>query len=226
MSSDERRNVILQAAGRLFEHYGHGKTTMADVAREAGIGVGTVYLEFASKEAIVEALSLSSHVAVLAAMRAAALRTDDHATRLGAVLIARTETFLALRRKGQHACDLLHCASGAVHVAREHFRNEEGLLFDELIFAGQEAGAFGAMDPTRAAMLIQRAFVSLTPPLLPEGDEEALRLAADLTDLVLRGLVARSGHDLSFTPSAASARSKRAEPRATSRAPKKTTKKS
>ncbi|MBN8868187.1 MAG: nitronate monooxygenase [Solirubrobacterales bacterium] len=71
--ASSRRLAILEAATRLFEHYGHGKTTIADVAREAQIGVGTVYLEFESKEAIVQELSRSTHVAVLEAMRADAL---------------------------------------------------------------------------------------------------------------------------------------------------------
>src|SRR5262245_42007661 len=102
-----RRSAILKAAARLFEHYGCGKTTIADVAREAQIGVGTVYLEFDSKEAIVKALSQSTHDRVLDAMRSANTG-DDYAKRLSAVLVARTECFVALRRKGQHACQLLY----------------------------------------------------------------------------------------------------------------------
>jgi len=69
MSEAARREQILQAAERLLQHYGPQKTTVADVAREAGIGVGSVYLEFPSKEAIVEALSRARYEAVLEAMR-------------------------------------------------------------------------------------------------------------------------------------------------------------
>jgi hypothetical protein len=53
----ERRQTILAAAERLLRHYGPGKTTIAEIAREADVGVGTVYLEFSSKDAILEALS-------------------------------------------------------------------------------------------------------------------------------------------------------------------------
>src|SRR4029079_9279854 len=67
-----RREQILSAADRLLRHYGPNKTTVADVAREAGIGVGSVYLEFPSKDALIEELSRARHRAVLAAMRAAA----------------------------------------------------------------------------------------------------------------------------------------------------------
>ena len=57
MVDQPRREKLLEVADRLFRHYGPQKTTMADVAREAGIGVGTVDLEFPSKAALVLALS-------------------------------------------------------------------------------------------------------------------------------------------------------------------------
>src|SRR3954470_12265580 len=65
-----RREQILKAADRLLRHYGPHKTTVADVAREAGVGVGSVYLDFPSKDALVEELSRSRYRAVLDAMRA------------------------------------------------------------------------------------------------------------------------------------------------------------
>ena len=68
-SDPARRQLVLQTAARLLRHYGPMKTTIADIAREAGIGVGSVYLEFCSKDDIVEALSSDGHGRVIAAMR-------------------------------------------------------------------------------------------------------------------------------------------------------------
>lgn len=65
MGSVDRRKNILDAATRLFRHHGHAKTTMADIAREAGVAVGSVYLDVPSKEAIVEELSSITHVRVV-----------------------------------------------------------------------------------------------------------------------------------------------------------------
>ncbi|MDF2696434.1 MAG: tetR, partial [Labilithrix sp.] len=144
-TSNERRSAILKAAIRLFEHYGHGKTTIADVAREAQIGVGTVYLEFESKEAIVQELSLSTHVGVLEAMRAASIENaTDPAARLTEVLRARTRCFLELRKRGQHACELVHCKTEGVRAAHERFREDERVLLEGIIREGQRAGAFAA----------------------------------------------------------------------------------
>ena len=192
MSSTERRSAILQAAARLFEHYGLGKTTMADVAREASVGVGTVYLEFESKESIVQELSLSTHVGVLEAMRAASARDRDHADRLVAVLMARTDCFLALRRRGQHACELVHCKTVGVRAAHDRFRSEERTLLTSLIEEGRVAGRFRKIDATQTAALIQRAFLSLSPPWLLDSDADALRASHELCQLLLRGVVAPS----------------------------------
>jgi AcrR family transcriptional regulator len=189
MSSSARRGAILEAAARLFEHYGHGKTTMADVAREAHVGVGTVYLEFDSKDAIVQELSLSMHVHVLQTMRAAALRDRDHGARLRAVLLARTECFLELRRKGHHACELVHCQNDAVKTAHERFRADERGLLAELIEEGRRAGHFRNVDGSRTAMLIQRAFATLSPPWLAEGDADALRTSEEMCRILLEGLL-------------------------------------
>ncbi len=190
----ERRSAILKAANRLFEHYGHAKTTIADVAREAQVGVGTVYLEFESKEAIVQALSLSTHDEVLEAMRRASQsgREDDYAARLTAVLTARTTCFVELRSRGQHACELVHCKTEGVRAAHQRFRDEERVLLEGLVEQGRRAGVFAGCDPAEVAQLIQRAYASLSPPWIFGGDapEEAQRASQELCKLLLHGLLA------------------------------------
>ncbi|GBD20104.1 HTH-type transcriptional repressor Bm3R1 [bacterium HR28] len=47
---------VLQAAKRLFLRFGFDKTTMDDVAREAGVAKGTLYRYWPSKEALFESL--------------------------------------------------------------------------------------------------------------------------------------------------------------------------
>lgn len=53
-----RREVILEAARRAFAARGLRGTTIADIAEEADIALGTIYLYFPSKEAVFAALSL------------------------------------------------------------------------------------------------------------------------------------------------------------------------
>lgn len=54
--SDEREQQILSAAAAVIMRQGYDKTTMSDIADEAGVSRGTVYLYFKGKEEIFEAL--------------------------------------------------------------------------------------------------------------------------------------------------------------------------
>src|SRR5688500_10803419 len=46
------RDAILDATDRLLARYGYKKMTIDDLAKEVGIGKGSVYLHFSSKEEI------------------------------------------------------------------------------------------------------------------------------------------------------------------------------
>ena len=49
-TQDSKCDLILNAASGLFERYGYSKTTIDEIAAAAGIGKGSVYLHFGSKE--------------------------------------------------------------------------------------------------------------------------------------------------------------------------------
>ena len=56
---DAVRDVILQAAERVFQKWGLNKTTMEDIAHEAGKGKSTLYYYFRSKEEIFDAVVMN-----------------------------------------------------------------------------------------------------------------------------------------------------------------------
>lgn len=51
-----RAEAILDAAAELLERYGYQKTTIDDVAREAAIGKGTIYLHWRTREQLFQAV--------------------------------------------------------------------------------------------------------------------------------------------------------------------------
>lgn len=57
----ENRQRILAAAARLFEERGAEHVSMQDVAREAGVGMGTMYRRFGDREGLTHALLSESH---------------------------------------------------------------------------------------------------------------------------------------------------------------------
>jgi AcrR family transcriptional regulator len=195
MSDAARRELILKAADRLLRHYGQQKTTVADIAREAGVGTGTVYLEFDSKEAIVEELSRGRHHAMLDAMRAAATAPGRPCRdRLSGALDARLAAFFALADEGTHACDLVHCASSAVKTAQATFYEAEIALLADVLREGARTGEFDVADPARVARAVLRAYASFKPPWVFAADRrETQQAMAAVHDLVLHGLLARPG---------------------------------
>ena len=54
--TDVRQEQLLRAASAVITRQGYDKTTIADIAAEAGVSRGTVYLYFTGKEELFEAL--------------------------------------------------------------------------------------------------------------------------------------------------------------------------
>jgi AcrR family transcriptional regulator len=77
LRADARRNRerVLKAARAVFAAQGH-EAQMDDVARQAQVGVGTVYRHFPTKEALIEALALEAFERVANAAREA-LEIED-----------------------------------------------------------------------------------------------------------------------------------------------------
>ncbi len=59
LSLDDRQNLILSASLGVFGRYGFKRTSMEDIAREAGISRAALYLSFENKSAIFSALALA-----------------------------------------------------------------------------------------------------------------------------------------------------------------------
>jgi len=85
-----RREEILAAARRVVAARGLRGTTIADIADEASIALGTIYLYFSSKEAVFAALSQQLHGLI-----AAALTAGTDATSLDGVVRVRIDNVFA-----------------------------------------------------------------------------------------------------------------------------------
>lgn len=65
---DDRAERLLDAAAVLLVRHGYRRVTIDDVARESGVGKGTVYLHVRSKEALFVAVLLRVHRRITAAV--------------------------------------------------------------------------------------------------------------------------------------------------------------
>jgi AcrR family transcriptional regulator len=190
-----QRDRILDAAERLLGRFGYRKMTVDDIAADAGIGKGTVYLSFPSKEEVV--LSTVDRIVerVWAAMEEAASRDASAPDRLRAMLRARVLVrFDAVAAYSASLNDLLGGIRAALLARRvKHFEREIDVL-SRVIAIGQRKGEITAGVPRRIGRALVLATNSFLPyALSPEelGDARRVRReAGDVIDIVVDGITA------------------------------------
>jgi AcrR family transcriptional regulator len=174
-----RRGRILQVAARLVVHYGPSKTTITDIAREAGVSVGAVYLEFPSKDDIVFALAESRYERVLARMREALDARGSLEARIRRAFDARLAAFLEHCDEGTHGPDLVACSSSPVKTAESRYLEAERALLEDALREGAQAAGLAIASPGQTAAGLLRCYATFRPPALRSDDRAALEAAID-----------------------------------------------
>jgi AcrR family transcriptional regulator len=153
-----RRQRILDAAGKLFERYGFGKTTVADIAREAGIGKGSVYLEFPGKEDVFLALVEEHEREILAEVRRVAARSGSVEARLIEVALVRPRRNVEALSSLPEVFEILATLRGRVADLVCPYQAQCVSVVADLLCEGVDTGLFPACDCGDAAGHFYRAF--------------------------------------------------------------------
>lgn len=91
---EARRNQILDAAWSCFAKRGYHQTTMQDIATDAGISAGAIYRYYASKEAVLAAITernTERYAELLADIRSEAKEPMDVLDAIGQTMLATFE---------------------------------------------------------------------------------------------------------------------------------------
>ena len=107
VAAKEKPEAILAAAKQLFGHYGYRRTSIDDIAQEARIAKGTVYLYFKSKEEIFRALCQQLLETVLTAAEEAAHTPAPIEQRLRRIVAAKFDFLFELVHRSIHARELI-----------------------------------------------------------------------------------------------------------------------
>jgi len=192
----EVREAILDATDALLSRYGYKKMTIDDLAREVGIGKGSVYLHFTSKEEIV--LSHIDRIIEQLKGRLAAIAANDEkpAERLRKMLVARVlHRFESVQHYTQNLNDLLSAIRPRFLARREDYFTQEARIFASVIEAGQRSGDFAGGDAQTLAESLILATNSLLPFNLTVeelGAQHAVEAKVrQLAELLLQGLCKR-----------------------------------
>jgi AcrR family transcriptional regulator len=191
------KEAILDATDRLLARYGYRKMTVEDIAMEASIGKGTIYLHFSSKEEVV--LSHVDRIVERVKIRLKQIANSDGTAgeRLRLMLLTRVLfRFDSIQHYTQSLNDLLAALRPGLLARRAVYFEEEAKILAEVLTTGRASGEFGFEDARATAHALLEATNGLLPYSLStrelgERDEVAQR-ASDIADLMLRGLLSRT----------------------------------
>ncbi len=141
MTKEERvRTEILEAAQRMFQRYGYRKTTIEDIAREAGKGKSSLYYYFKNKEELFEAVLWNEWNAVMEQIRASVnpeVPVDEQLQTYINVKVKGIANFINIYR-GLRSDALLKYEF--IRRFRLEIRDHEMRVLQELLRRGAEAG--------------------------------------------------------------------------------------
>lgn len=142
-NEDRKLALILDAALPVFARYGFQKTTMADIARAAGISRASLYLAFTSKEDLFRAGSARAHKRTMAEVEAALDRSGGVVDRIAAAVAAFQEGLIAPFSRSKNARELF---DANMELAKDITLAARSKLLDLLAEALAEAEARGEVD--------------------------------------------------------------------------------
>jgi AcrR family transcriptional regulator len=177
-SLDDPRSAVLDAAERLLMRFGYHRMTVDDLAREAGIGKGTVYLHFDSKEEVALAVVDRWSERVFDRLRLLAAEPRPAAQRLLRMLEARVlGRFDQLVDAPESMHDMFAAIRRALIVQRERQLEVEARIFAAVLRELIPGAPRSDARPLDAA----RALLTGTNWLLPYHQDPSRRDArADL----------------------------------------------
>lgn len=159
------KDSFLQAAEKLFQKWGINKTTMDDIAREAGKSKSSIYYYYRNKEAILEAVAMVQADRITAKVGKEVARKETAKEKLLAYVYT---TFSETRR----AVTLYELAKGEMRANQDLIQNvmdkyyaaQEDMI-EGILRQGDEEKEFRSIgghdikDTTRAIITIMRSLI-------------------------------------------------------------------
>ena len=193
LGTGDKRIAILNAATHVFAQRGFFNAQVADVAREAGVAAGTVYLYFRSKDDLLTSIFEKSMTRALEETDRALVGVTDPVERLRRLarvhlggLGSQRDLAIVFQVELRQSTKFMERFSGAqLRTYLDHLR--------DAVSAAQEAGVFRAdLNATLAAKAIFGALDEMvTNWVLSNRDHRLVDDADRVIDLLVNGMKAQ-----------------------------------
>jgi AcrR family transcriptional regulator len=201
---EDIRDLILDAVDVLLAKFGYNKMTMDDVARQVGIGKGTIYLHFPGKEELI--LSHIDRIAdrIVTKLREIAGSSDSPDRRIRKMLVHRVLfRFDSVAHYSRNLSDLLSSVRTALLARREAHFEKEAAVFEDILREGARLGSLECADPRTTSFVLIQSTNSFLPFGLSARElgrrEEVEDQVTRIADLLIKGLLPCPSRPASWT---------------------------
>lgn len=193
----DRKERIVLAADRLFNHYGLEKTTMEDISREAGIPRATIYLEFSGGKEDILMASIAKYLEnILTTMKEQARQS-----RVGRLETLKQIVLLNIMSTNDRTRDFKYSPPSLeqyckrVRTEMDSFFKARRDFFSDLLKQAALGGEIPAhYDYTRIAELLEYGLPAFMPPLSNNLSRDALERDANVFfNILLSGIAKNMG---------------------------------
>jgi TetR/AcrR family fatty acid metabolism transcriptional regulator len=151
IATTNKRELIVRAARQRFRKYGVRKTSMHEIAADAGMAVGTIYLYFKDKKELI--VGCSDAFAEKHQKFARKIVTDQRQSdeKLRDYVVNRFKAIEETRSGSSHAADI---ARTVMHLQPQRAQEDERWIYETVLALLKEGiadGVFDIADPERDA---------------------------------------------------------------------------
>jgi TetR/AcrR family transcriptional regulator, fatty acid metabolism regulator protein len=189
---DGKHQKILKAASKVFAQKGFHNTRVSEIAREAEVADGTIYLYFKNKDDILIHLFEETMEGILQGMREELRTLTDPVEKLRAFV----RRHLRLVEENPDLADVIQVELRQSNKFMKDYDNrkfQEYLdLVAEIVREGQQKGAIRAdVNPSIAKRVVYGALDELSTiwVLSRKRDRSAEQVAKQVSDIIISGLV-------------------------------------
>lgn len=172
-TKEERRNEIIETAGKLFEEKGYEQTQVQDIVNEIGVAKGLFYYYFKSKDEVMEELADRYADAIIDAVNKLIdkdITTFDKINRIFQIFIDSAE------KKFGIFMGILNVKNGKTHE-RIFFNVGKKMvpLVTELILSGNDNGECNCSDPNFITEFLVSGLFNIMNQISPDEKIDYLK---------------------------------------------------
>jgi AcrR family transcriptional regulator len=151
----DKRETILDAARTRFAQFGMKKTTVEEIARDAGVGKAAIYEHFAGKEALLAAVVRHESDLLLSLVQRAVAETPGGAReKLRALVLAKVRHLKGLRNFNGYQIETFPEMRPLVREEGRRYRKQERKIVEGILAEGTAAGVLDVPDLEMVAFAI------------------------------------------------------------------------